>query len=245
MRFVGVRLAVGVLVLAGVSSLAQGGAVTPKAPKAAKTPYFVDPTLVDAAGLIAPPPAQDSSVTKAELAEIHRIEAARTPEQVKAAEYDDLHEDMFLYGTVLGPEFTEANLPVLAAFAKHVKNDVSVVGSPLKGVYGRPRPYNFDATLHPICVTNKEASYPSGHSLNGFTLGYILAQMIPEKRAEILARADDYAHNRMVCEAHYASDIEASRAISRFLVGEMFASPRFELEMTAAKAEVRAKLRLP
>jgi acid phosphatase (class A) len=240
-----VRLLAGIVLVSGVAAVAQGGAVAPKAPKAAKVPYYVDPTLVDAAGLILPPPAQDSSVTRAELAEIHRIEAARTPEQVKAAEYDDLHEDMFLYGTVLGPEFTAANLPLLAALSAHVRNDVSVVGSPLKGVWGRPRPYNYDATLHPICTTNQEASYPSGHSLNGFTFGYILAQMIPEKRAEILARADDYAHNRMVCEAHYASDIEASRAISRFLVGEMFASPRFEREMTAAKAEVRSKLRLP
>jgi len=41
--------------------------------------------------------------------------------------------------------------------------------------------------------------------------------MVPEKRTEILERADVYAHNRLVCGVHTASDLEASRRIAEKL----------------------------
>ena len=226
------------------ATLVFGQAPAAKAPKV-RVPNFVDPTLFDLTVVLPPPPPQDSAATKAELAEIHRIEVTRTPAEVAAAQYDDHHEEMFLYATVLGPAFTEEAFPITAAFSAHLRNDAGLVDAPLKAYYNRPRPYNFDKTLHPVCDTNTAGSYPSGHSMNGFVFGYVLAQMVPEKKAEIMARADEYAHHRMICEAHYASDIEASRAEASFVVGAMIPNARFQKELAAAKAEIRTKLGLP
>jgi acid phosphatase (class A) len=241
---IGLRLAFAAALVFGQAAPVSEAPNAVKAPKV-KVPNFVDPTLFDLTALLPPPPAQDGPVTKAELAEIHQIEATRTPAEVAAAQYDDQHEEMFLYATVIGPSFTEQGFPITAAFSAHVRSDAGLVDSPLKAHYGRPRPYNFDKTLHPVCETNTAGSYPSGHSMNGFVFGFVLAQMVPEKKAEILARANEYAHHRMICEAHYASDIEASRAEAGFVVGAMMANARFQKEMAAAKVEIRGKIGLP
>ena len=172
------------------------------------------------------------------------MEQGRSAEQKAEAEFDDTHEDMFLYANVLGAGFRADTLPLTAALSAHLRNDVSIVNGPLKARFGRPRPYNFDHTLHPICETNQENSYPSGHAFNGYVYGLTLAEMVPEKGAAILARADAYARNRMVCEAHYASDLEASRRAAYALFGYLLGNGRFQAELAAARTETRKALHL-
>ena len=86
-----------------------------------------------------------------------------------------------------------------------------MISGPLKKNYNCPRPFLFDTTLHPVCRIDNDTAYPSGHSLSGYLLAYTLAEIVPEKSQEILNRADDYAHNRLICGVHYKSDTEASR----------------------------------
>jgi acid phosphatase (class A) len=70
---------------------------------------------------------------------------------------------MFAFKTVFGRGFTAEELPMTAALGAHVKNEQSVVGGQLKRSYQRPRPYQIDAALHPVCTLKKEHdSYPSG-----------------------------------------------------------------------------------
>ena len=69
-------------------------------------------------------------------------------------------------------------------------------------------------------------------------------EMVPEKSAEILARADEYAHNRLVCGVHTASDLEASRLVAYAMFGSMMQEPRFHQDLQAARAETRHALGL-
>jgi acid phosphatase (class A) len=224
------------------SAFAQTAAAPP--PKPSRTPYFIDPTLINLSLLIPPPPMRDSAITQSELSELHRSEQTRTPGQISAAKFDDTHEDIFIYSNVLGPTFTPETLPITAAFSAHIRNDAGVVDPPLKNLYSRPRPFISDTTLHPVCEAKPEGSYPSGHSLNGYLYAYALAEIVPEKHAEILARADDYAHNRIVCGVHYPSDLEASRRAASIVFGYMLANPRFQHELAAAREETRHHLNL-
>ena len=213
--------------------------------KPAKVPIFVDPAKIDLALVLMPPPSNTSQKTKDELSEIHSIERNRTSAMIAAAEYDDVHEDIFLYSAVLDSSFQPQQFPLTMSLSAHLRNDASLIDNPLKRRFGRPRPYNLDSSLHAICETNKENSYPSGHALNGYLYAYALAQIVPEKQAEILKRADEYAHNRLVCEAHYPTDIEASRRIALVIFGYLLANPRFVNELTAARTETRQLLHLP
>jgi acid phosphatase (class A) len=230
------------LMLVGARAQDMGSA---KAGAAPKTAYYIDPSVMDLPALIADPPKTGSAADDAELAELHRIEATRTPAQVTAAKADEGNESVFLFATVLGPGFNAAALPVTAALGDHVKNEQSVAGAALKKVFARPRPYQEDKTLHPACaVTDLPNSYPSGHALTGYLEGLTLAEIVPEQRDAILARADEFAHNRLVCGVHHASDVEASRRVAYVVFGYMLATPKFQSDLAAAKAETRAKLGL-
>jgi acid phosphatase (class A) len=176
---------------------------------------------------------------------LHHIEQTRTSEHVTKAKEDDDEEDMFVFKTVFGLRFTAEALPVTASLGVHVQNEQSVLGNQLKRYYQRPRPYQTDTTLQPVCgLKTEHDSYPSGHSLTGYLEAFTLANIVPQRRTEILARADDYAHNRLVCGVHYPSDIEASRWIACSVFGYMLATPRFQRDLAAARGEIRAKLDL-
>jgi acid phosphatase (class A) len=69
-------------------------------------------------------------------------------------------------------------------------------------------------------------------------------QLVPEKRQQILDRADEYVHNRLICGVHYASDIEASRRVAYAIFGSLVASPNFQRDLAAAREETRRKLGL-
>jgi acid phosphatase (class A) len=208
--------------------------------------YYIDSFLLHLDLILSPPPARDSATTAAEVKELHRIEAGRSAEQVTQAKADDQEEDIFLFRSVLGAGFTAEALPITASLSAHIRKDESAAGSPLKNIYRRPRPYQIDSTLHPVCAVNSEpTSYPSGHSLSGYLLAFTLVQLVPEKRQQILDRADEYVHNRLVCGVHYASDIEASRRVAYVIFGSLVASPNFQRDLAAAREETRRKLGLP
>jgi acid phosphatase (class A) len=115
-----------------------------------------------------------------------------------------------------------------------------------KELFHRVRPYNLDKTLSPVCVTKtKDDSYPSGHTIAGYLAALALVEMVPEKRDAILARADEYAHNRLVCGVHYPTDIEASKMVAYATHAMMDSNPQYRKELAAAKTELRRALSLP
>jgi acid phosphatase (class A) len=235
------------LLLASSTLLAQmpGAGGMSSAVVVQRTPYYVDPLLLDLSTVLPLPPTQGSETTKQELAYVHKIEQTRTPEQVAQAQQDDKEEDLFIFSNVISPRFAKADLPFTAALSAHVHNDEAVLSEPLKDIYKRPRPYQYDSTLHPVCKTDHEPSYPSGHSMSGYLLAFTMAQIVPEKRQEILVRADEYAHDRVVCGVHYPSDTEASRRLAYTIFGYMMGNPRFQRDLAAAREETRRHLGLP
>lgn len=214
-------------------------------PALALEPSYVPAAQVHAASILPTPPASDSGLTRAELAELHRIEAARTPAQVARAQADEKNETLFVFRDVLGEGFTAERLSQTAVLSAHVKQEEDVISAPLKTAFQRVRPYNLDKTLHPVCKTKtKNDSYPSGHTLAGYLAALTLVDLVPEKRDAILARADEYAHNRMVCGVHYPSDLEASRLLAYATHAAMLGTPTYQQEEAAARSELRKALGL-
>ena len=208
---------------------------------------FPDPGQLHLDYVLLPPPPSDknSEAEKADLAELHRIEKARTPAQVAAALADEREMDIFVYRTVLGDKFSAANLPVTAKFSQEVGRIASAAIGPLKAEYQRPRPYQFDSTLHPVCnTTNRPDSYPSGHAIIGYLQAFALTQIVPEKHQAILERADEYAYNREVCGVHYPTDVASGKQAAYAVFGEMMTSAEFQKALAAARAETRKALGL-
>ena len=90
--------------------------------------------------LLDPPPA-GSQAEKDELAQLHAIEQARTPEQASVADSDANDQTIFLFDSVFGKSFSEQNLPATAALGKRVKDVASANVRVAKDYFQRRRPY--------------------------------------------------------------------------------------------------------
>jgi acid phosphatase (class A) len=210
-----------------------------------RQPFFVSTEQLDAWSILPNPPADHSPAGDAELAEVHRIQDARQPSQIAHAMADDAEEDIFIFRGILGDKFTPDALPRTAELSTHLHNDESIIGGTAKKHFQRIRPFNFDATVKPVCKTNndvKDYGYPSGHALTGYLEALALIQIVPEKRDAILARADDYAHSRVVCGVHYPGDGAASKLTAYAMMAIMMNNPRFKKELEAARTETRRAL---
>jgi len=216
------------------------------APALAKEAIFVSPEQSEAIFLLPNPPVEGSDEQKAELQFLHAIETARTPAQAEAAKADADNQTIFIYKSVFGDIFTEANLPLTAALGQRIHNDEGLNADAAKAFFHRVHPYTVDKTLNPVCPTKaKDDSYPSGHTTVGWLLGLSLAEMVPEKRDAILTRATEYGRNRLICGVHYPSDVLAGRNFAYAVHGAMAQSPQYKQELAAARAELRKALGLP
>jgi acid phosphatase (class A) len=200
---------------------------------------FVKPSQFDARKLMHSPPAAGSSTTKAELAEIRRIQDARTPEALQKAQADAANQTVFLFRTVFGDGFTADKLPATARFFTRVGHDESVYADVPKDYWKRLRPATLDPSIQP-CAPTKGFSYPSGHATRGYLFGVVLAAAVPEKRDAILDRAADYAQSRVICGAHFPSDVEAGRLIGTSLAAVMLAQPAFRQALQVVQVELHA-----
>ena len=211
----------------------------------AREPSFVSAEQSGSAQILSTPPSNESDATKRELAELHHLEETRTEQQSAQAIWDDKNEHIFIYKTVFGESFNAEKLPTVSAFSKRVRNDEGINANVPKQNFHRPRPYNLDKSLHPICATKViDDSYPSGHATSGYLLALALIDLVPERRDEILMRADAYAFNRLICGVHYRSDVEASKLLAYTVHAIMRQNSQYQTEMAAARVELRNSLSL-
>jgi acid phosphatase (class A) len=157
-------------------------------------PIFASTARFDVASVLPNPPANNSTQTAAELAELHLLQDTRSPAQVAHARHDEVELDIFIFRDVLGEKFTRQALPLTALLSDHLYRDESIIVARAKRYFHRPRPYDFDPTVRPVCRTNRSATsyaYPSGHGTTGYLEALILTMIVPEKSDALLARADD------------------------------------------------------
>lgn len=211
-----------------------------------KKAAFVTAEQLAVASVLPFPPTADSTMMKEELRQLHKLQETRTAAQVEQAKQDDVDESIFLFKGVLGDRFDRKALPLTALLSDHVHNDEGIIVNPAKTFFARPRPYQFDATIKPVCKATSVVpdAFPSGHATTGYLEAFVLAMIVPERRNEILARADEYAQNRLICGVHYASDLVASKGVAYAMIGLMMQHPQFKQELEAARTETRRALGL-
>lgn len=203
-----------------------------------------------------PPPDQGSDfgdekrMHDYELGDLYRLQNSRTPQEVKQANDDAGELDMFIFRTVLGDTFnpTDPAFAATARLSQDLCEEATIIASEFKTDYNRQRPFLADKALKPatdISFLKTSPSYPSGHSLTGYLEGLVLAEILPERRDEILGRALEFARERNLLGVHYLSDIVSGRRIAYSAFAVIAQSPKFKGELAAAQAEVRAKFPPP
>lgn len=204
---------------------------------------FTDAKEVNLVNLLPPPPANDSAKTKQEIGQILTIQVTRTPE-MEARAKADAEETIFRFADVVdNPKFTKENLPKFSAFFDRVVETEAAVVDPAKDVWKRTRPHLlYPDLVKPAVPLSKSGSYPSGHTTVGTLMGVVLANMLPEKRDAIMARAWEFGWNRVIGGIHYPSDIEAGRISGISIAQTIMQHDDYKAEFDAAKAELRTAL---
>lgn len=144
---------------------------------------------------------------------------------------------------------TEQATPYLYQLMRRTLMDAGISVSAAKDHYQRARP--FMVNNQPTCAPETEASlrhngaYPSGHTAIGWAWGLILAEVLPQRAEPLLARGRAFGASRMVCNVHWASDVETGRFMGAATVARLHADPTFQADLAAAKQEVAAQLAAP
>ena len=109
--------------------------------------------------------------------------------------------------------------------------------------YGRTRPFiRFNEhTLVPEQEEglNPHKSFPSGHTLLGWSSALLMMEINPERANEILARGYRYGENRVVVGAHWQSDTDAARMAASVAYARLHTSERFLEQMKKAREEFK------
>ncbi|HEX8056987.1 MAG TPA: phosphatase PAP2 family protein [Novosphingobium sp.] len=213
-------------------------------PVAAKEDHDEDEVLLtqadlDPARVLPAPPAANSAQAQAEMAELHAIEGVRSEADLVAARHDSETKNASIFAEVLGPSFDLAKLPATREMFEAVRETEKDAANRGKAEFRRPRPWIVDATLK-TCSRDDDplSSYPSGHTTMAYSMGAVLARLVPAKAPEIMARAAVYGQSRIVCQQHFRSDVTAGEALGLIVAERLMAKPRFQRLFDAAGREL-------
>ncbi len=231
-----------------VAVLATGCSTAPPAPGGPDGPSHrvSGAPPVNLMRLLPAPYAAGSPQAREELDRMLTIQAERSPELAARARAD-ANASVYRFADALGAEasFAPEHLPrVTALFTQVLEREAAVVEVGKNG-FARVRPCRAEPRLKPVVPCPSSGSYPSGHAAFGWAAALVLADLVPERRAAILARASEYAWNRVIAGVHYPTDVEAGRITGVVVAAFLFASPEFQSEERAARTELRAALGLP
>ena len=211
---------------------------------AGESPYLTRKQL-DIIPYLPAPVANGSAEDKAQQMLVLEAQQAATPERIALANRDADETVYAMFSSVLGPNFKPENLPVFTAMFTRIGETEDAVVDPVKAYFGRIRPFMNNPDIKPLVKPSKSGSYPSGHTSRSTMMAVVLSSMLPEKRAALFERANDYAQSRVIGGMHYPNDLEAGRRAGTAMAATLMASPTFNTDYEAARAELRKVLGLP
>lgn len=205
--------------------------------------HFLDGNTAPFVALFPAPPARGSPQERAELDTLLALQGSRTAQEVEFAQADrKTRIDRFAGVLGLEPGVLDG-LSSVVGLAEDAEDDSRSYVRAAKRHFRRLRPKEIEPAIKP-CIGDVAAdlSYPSGHSTWGYLMGYLLADLVPERREALLARAAEFARQRMVCGVHFPSDVEAGRRGALWLIQQMRRNAAFIDARERASRELRAAL---
>lgn len=231
------------LALAGALDQLVGGSPLPPAPEAAAPADRVSSSghylKLEELDLRAVPaaPADGSAADAEDFRILYDWQARRTSAQCAAARAEMSHDyETFFGGLAL---FGSPTPPEVKEFFGNVAEDSVAAHRYLKDAYGRQRPFVRDPGIKPCLPRVAGLSYPSGHSAMSRLFALILSDLLPSRRSEFLAKADQSALFRVLGGVHHPSDTEAGKALAETLHRELKQRPGFRSDLKAVRSMLR------
>lgn len=209
--------------------------------------YLPRAALPNSLALLPQPPAAGSALHAADEAAYAATLALKGSERWAMAQRDNTlafpaAADTFACALDV-PVSTEAT-PHLVTLLRRSYVDAGLATYAAKDHYKRKRP--FDQHQASTCVPHEDAklakdgSYPSGHAALGWAWGLILAEMAPERADALLARGHAFGQSRVICGAHWQSDVDQGRVVGAAALARLRADPVYRAQFELAQGEVQA-----
>lgn len=148
-----------------------------------------------------------------------------------------------IYSGVLGFEISEQNAPAIYRMLTLGLLTTDQAGKLPKNHYMRTRPYVYygEPTIYPSdeAWLRTNGSYPSGHTILGWSAALLLTEMAPDKADTIMARGYMYGQSRVIAGYHWQSDVDAARLVASAAVARLHADRRFLKLMKKARREYK------
>ncbi len=138
---------------------------------------------------------------------------------------------------------TKAGTPELYTLLQDVGATCDNISDRAKQEYKRTRPFVYynQQTLVPEQEEShiNNGSYPSGHTVLGWTMALLLSDINPAVADQLLARGFEYGQSRVIAGYHWQSDVDAGRLGASVLYAKLQGNERFREQLEKAKQEFK------
>lgn len=207
---------------------------------------YLGRALPDSLALVSPPPAEGSAGFALDQAVHAAAQAVRNgPRGALATRDADLRfpRAAQIFECALRKSITPESTPRLYLLLQRSMVDAGMATYSAKDHYNRQRP--FVHFIETTCTPDDEAtlrgdgSYPSGHAAIGWAWALILVQVAPGQADELLARGRSFGESRLVCNAHWQSDVLAGQMVASATVARLNADANFLADVAAVREELQ------
>ena len=208
--------------------------------------YMSGATLPDTTLILPPPPLPGSPAQAADDAVFHEARKLQGTARWTLARNDarlDTADVLADFSCALGFAVDTKTAPTLVFLLSHAGADMGPELDRSKNLWKRHRPYVGNDL--PICVQrhgslDDNPSYPSGHTSLEYGAALILAELVPDRAAQILQRGRTLSESRLICGVHWLSDVQGGFLEASSLVAALHGSEKFRADMDRARVEIAA-----
>ena len=215
----------------------------------AQRPLLDSLQMPNAVHFLPPPPATASAAFQYDRAQYRwGKEQRKDSVRLAIAVYDaiwSVDNICKIYSGVLGIDISRENTPAIYRMLTLGLLTTDQAGKLPKNHYMRTRPYVFfnEPTIYPPDEKwlRTNGSYPSGHTILGWSAALLLTEVAPDKADTILARGYIYGQSRVIAGYHWQSDVDAARLVASAAVARLHADKRFTKLIKKARKEYNKK----
>jgi len=235
------------LILLAAAALLVGSAPDAGAQSRKVDAYFTTSEMPDLLKWLPAPPDTAGTrfvydITQYMWGKAQRQDPERAAIAIRDAEYG-MNCIVREFSEPFGLQISEEGTPEIYKLLREATATCDSICTYPKAYYKRKRPFvRFrEGTLTPASEPglSRNGSYPSGHTILGWSAALLLTEINPDRADTLLARGLMYGESRVIVGAHWQSDVDAGYLAASAAYAKLHTSERFLDQMRRAREEFR------